>query len=106
MASEFARMPAVPPSHEIVTDLLMYTNPKLPPVRQLISPKASVAESAWSKVAHGWARVQGLESLPSLPPETQVRDAAAAGTVIETIRTRAAATRVLAAVRFFIAASS
>src|SRR5437667_12767527 len=103
MPLALARMPAVPPSHEIVTDLVMDRAPKLPASRQLISPNASVWLSAWKNVAHGKARVQGLASLPL--PETQVRDAAAAGAVTETIETKAAATRT-AAVSCFIACSS
>src|SRR5437667_8157674 len=91
MPLALARMPAVPPSHEIVTDLVMDRAPKLPASRQLISPNASVWLSAWKNVAHGKARVQGLASLPL--PETQVRDAAAAGDVICVTKASAAVMR-------------
>src|ERR1044072_4135746 len=63
--------PAVPPSQEIVIDLMEVTPPKPPGSRQLISPPAAGLEMAPAKVLQGAVRPDGLASSPT--PETQVR---------------------------------
>src|ERR1700753_1681021 len=65
------RTPAVPDSHEIVSDLVTVTAPNPPGSRQLIPPAAAVFEIAPAKVLQGAVRLQGLASSPT--PETQVR---------------------------------
>src|SRR6266568_3481541 len=72
------RMPAVPASQEMVSDMKMATLPKSPASRQLISPPGLVLAMAPWKVRHGAVRLQGLALSPV--PDTQVRaDWACAG---------------------------
>src|SRR5205085_240685 len=63
------------PSHLMVIDLVMVTEPKPPESRQLISPPTAVFEIAPAKVLHGAVRLHGLTSSPT--PDTQVREACA-----------------------------
>src|SRR5437870_7980602 len=100
--SALPKIPAVPPSHETVIDLLITMAPNLPESIQLISPKASVTPYAWSNVAHGAKRVHGLPSEAPLAPETQVRDAAWVGAVIDSVSAMAAATRMRSVVPCFM----
>src|SRR6185369_7356662 len=64
-------IPAVTPSAEMVSALVMVTAPKPPESRTLISPTAAVFERAPAKVLQGAVRLHGSASLPT--PETQVR---------------------------------
>src|SRR5574338_81701 len=73
-----ASTPAPIPSHRIAMDLVMVTAPKPPGSRQLISPFATVFESAPAKVLQGAVRLHGFMSSPT--PETQVRAACAEAT--------------------------
>src|SRR6266702_601893 len=85
-----SRTPAVPASHEMVTEKVMVTMlmpkspgvalPKSPGSRQLISPPGSVFASAPAKVLQGEVRLQGFISSAVVMPETHVRvDPACAG---------------------------
>src|SRR5262245_43251751 len=66
-----AMMPPTTPSHLIVIDLVITTEPKPPESRQLISPLVAVLEIVPAKVLQGAVRLHGLASSPT--PETQVR---------------------------------